>query len=89
MTERRRGTLHSLPFTRFGEMTALGLKATVYCSACFEHRPIDPTAEHLRDRCFATTRFRCTEIRHTGNVCGCRGSVEIRPSEPLPVGGPV
>ena len=45
------GKLHPLPFTTFGEIAALGLKPTVYCSACYEHRPIDPLAEHLRDRC--------------------------------------
>ena len=27
------GKLHPLPFTTFGEIAALGLKATVYCSA--------------------------------------------------------
>jgi len=48
---------------------------------------IDPAAEHLRDRCFATTRFRCTKIRHTGDVWGYPGSVEIEPSVLLPVGG--
>jgi hypothetical protein len=79
--------LHPLPFTTFGEMAALGLKATVYCSGCYEHRLIDPTAEHFRDHCFATTRFRCTKIRYTGDVCGCPGSVEIEPSVLLPVGG--
>jgi hypothetical protein len=79
--------LHPLPFTTFGEIAALGLKATVYCSACYEHRPIDPTAEHLRDRYFATTRFRCTKVRYTGAVCGCPGSAEIEPSVLLPVGG--
>jgi hypothetical protein len=52
------GKLYRLPFRAFGEIAALGLKAAVYCSACYEHRPIDPAAEHLRDRCFATTRFR-------------------------------
>jgi hypothetical protein len=46
--------LHALPFTTFGEMAALALKAAVYCSRCYEHRPIDPAAEHLRERCFAT-----------------------------------
>jgi hypothetical protein len=81
------GRLLPLPFTTFGELEALGLKATVYCSRCYEHRPIDPATDHLRDRCFATTRFRCTKIRYTGNVCGCVGSVEIEPSVLLPVGG--
>jgi len=79
--------LHPLPFTTFGEIAALGLKATVYCSTCHEHRPIDPAAGHLRDRCFATTRFRCTEIRYTRNVCGSPGSAEIEPSVLLQVGG--
>jgi len=44
-------------------------------------------AEHLRDRCFATARFCCTKIRYTGAVCGSPGSVEIKPSVLLPVGG--
>jgi hypothetical protein len=81
------GKLLPLPFTTFGEIAALGLKATVYCSRCYQHRPIDPAAEHLRDRCFATARFRCCEIRYTGGVCGCLGSVAIKPSVLLPVGG--
>ena len=81
------GKLLPLPFTTFGEIAALDLKATVYCSRCFQHRPIDPAAEHLRDRCFATTRFRCCEVRYTGDVCGCPGSVAIKPSVLLPVGG--
>jgi hypothetical protein len=87
MAKAKGGKLRPLPFKTFGEIAALGLKATVYCSACHEHRPIDLGAEHLRDRCFATTRFRCTKIRYTGNVCGCAGSVEIDPSVLLPVGG--
>jgi hypothetical protein len=82
--------LHPLPFTTFGEIAALGLKATVYCSACYEHRPIDPTAEHLRDRYFATTRFRCTKVRllapsaaalgrpRSSHPCCCRSAVKTR-----------
>ena len=85
------GKLYPLPFTTFGEIASLfDLKATVHhhCSRCFQaHRPIDPAAEHLRDRCFATTRFRCCEVRYTGDVCGCLGSVAIKPSVLLPVGG--
>jgi hypothetical protein len=81
--------LHPLPFATFGELAGLTLKAKVYCSRCHDHRPIDPSAEHLRDRCFPTTRFRCTKIRYTGNVCGCPGSVEIEPPVLLPVGGNV
>jgi hypothetical protein len=54
-------------------------------------RAIRSAADRLlgiqRDRCFATTRFRCTKIRYTGAVCGSPGSVEIEPSVLLPVGG--
>jgi hypothetical protein len=46
------GKLHPLPFTTFGEILALGLKARVFCPSCYEHRPINPMAEHLRGRCF-------------------------------------
>ena len=81
------GRLLPLPFTTFGELEALGLKARVYCSRCYDHRTIDASVEHLRDRCFATTRFRCTQIRYTGTVCGCLGSVEIEPFVLLSVGG--
>ena len=81
------GRLVPLPFTTFGEIGTLDLSATVYCSRCYEQRPIETTAEHLRDRCFATTRFRCTKIRYTGDVCGCPGSVAVQPSVLLPVGG--
>ena len=81
------GKLLPLPFVTFSEIAALRLKASIYCSGCYEHCPIDPTAEHLRDRCFATTSFRCTKIRYTGAVCGCPGSVAIEPSMLLPVGG--
>ena len=82
------GKLLPLPFTTFREIAPLGLEAAVYCSRCYETRRIDPVSELLRDRCFATTRFRCTKVRYTGEVCGCSGSVEIRPSAVLPVGGP-
>jgi hypothetical protein len=81
------GKLLPLPFVTFSEIAALGLKASIYCSGCYEHRPIDPTAEHLRDRCFARARFRCTKLRYTGAVCGCPGSVAIKPSVLLPGGG--
>ena len=81
------GKLLPQPFTTFGEAVALGFEASVYCSRCYEHRPIDPAAEHLRDRCFATARFRCTKIRYTGAECGCPGSVLLMPTVRLPVGG--
>ena len=62
-------------------------EASVYCSRCYEHRSIDPAAEHLRDRCFARALFRCTKIRYTGDVCGCPGSVGLMPTVRLAVGG--
>ena len=73
--------LHALPFTTFGEAAALGLEAHVYCPSCYTTRQVDPAADHLRDRCFATTRFRCTNVRWTGKTCGSPGSVTIRPAE--------
>jgi hypothetical protein len=36
--------LHALPFTTFGELTALRLKAKVYCPSCHDQRAINPTA---------------------------------------------
>ena len=37
-----------LPFTTFGELAARGFKATIYCSRCYEHRPIDLAASTRR-----------------------------------------
>jgi hypothetical protein len=81
--------LHALPFTTFGEAAALGLEAHIYCPGCFRARQVDPAADRLRDRCFAGTRFRCTNVRWTGETCGGSGSATIRPDELLPVGGNV
>jgi hypothetical protein len=67
------GKLLPLPLTTFGELAALEFRAEIYGSHCYEHRLIDPTAEHLRDRCFATTRFRCTKIRYAADVFPRRG----------------
>jgi hypothetical protein len=71
-----------LPFTTFTEIAALQLEAHVYCSRCYALRRIDPSADHVRDRSFAGTRFRCRR-------CDTPGQLEIRPTELLPVGGPV
>ena len=79
----------ALPFTTFGEAAAFGLEAHIYCPSCYTTRQLDPTAHRLRDQCFATTRFQCTNVRWTGETCGGPGSVTIRPAEPLPVGGDV
>jgi hypothetical protein len=81
--------LRALPFTTFGEAAALGLEAHVCCPTCYTTRQVDPTADRLRDLCFARTRFRCTNVRWTGETCGGPGSVTIRPVELLPVGGDV
>jgi hypothetical protein len=81
--------LHALPFTTFGEAAALGLKAHVYCPSCYTTRQMDPMADRLRDRVFAGIRFRCTNVRGTGETCSGPGSVTIRPADLLPVGGDV
>jgi hypothetical protein len=64
------GMLHDLPFTTFSEIAALGLEAHVYCPTCHTMRQLDPMADRLRDRCFAGTRFRCTNTRCTSETCG-------------------
>jgi Putative antitoxin of bacterial toxin-antitoxin system, YdaS/YdaT len=74
--------LRPLPFTTFAEIAALQLEAHVYCSRCYALRRIDPSANHVRDRCFAGTRFGCRR-------CDTPGQVQIRPSELLPIGGAV
>jgi hypothetical protein len=81
--------LRALPFITFGEAAALGLEAHVYCPSCYTTRQVDPAADRLRGRCFAGTRFRCTNVRGTGETCGGPGSVTIRPADLLPVGGDV
>jgi hypothetical protein len=52
-------------------------------------RQVDPAADRRRDRCVASSRLRCTNVRWTGETCGGLGSVTIRPPELLPVGGDV
>ena len=74
--------LRPLPFTTFSDIAALQLEAHVYCSRCYSLRRIDPSADHVRDRCFAGARFRCRR-------CDTPGQVQIRPPELLPVGGAV
>src|SRR5882757_3762077 len=79
--------LHPLPFITFAELAALGLEAHVYCPSCYTTRRVDPSADQLRDRCFAGTRFRCTHVRWNGETCSGLGQITIRPAELLPVGG--
>src|SRR5215831_5516855 len=74
--------LRPLPFTTFAEIAALQLEAHVYCSRCYALRQIDPSADHVRDRCFAGTRFRCMR-------CDTPGPLQIRPAELLLVGGAI
>ena len=78
--------LHALPFTTFGEAAALSLEAHVYCPCCFTTRRIAPAADRARDRCFASARFRCTNVRWSGETCGGSGSVTVRSAELLSVG---
>ena len=81
--------LRALPFTTFGEAAALGLEAHVYCPSCYTTRQLDPMADNLRGRSFAGARFRCTNVRWTGNTCGGQGTLTIQPAALLPVGGDV
>src|SRR5262245_20505436 len=74
--------LRRLPFRTFSGIAALHLEAHVYCPRCRASRGIDPSANHLYDRCFAGTRFRCRR-------CDTPGQLGIRPAELWPVGGPV
>jgi hypothetical protein len=78
-----------LPFAMFGEIADLQLQAHVYCPQCHTTRQIDPTAERIRHRPFAGARFRCTNQRFDGEVCGGLGLLQMRPAELLAVGGPV
>jgi hypothetical protein len=55
----------------------------------FVHQSTVAASARLRDRCFAGTRFRCTNVRWSGATCGSPGSVTFRPPELLPVGGDV
>ena len=79
------GKMHPLPLETFAECPwPQGDGLLLRCCA---HRTIDPSAEHLRDRSFASIRFRCAKIRYTGAICGCLGAVAIEPLVLLPVGG--
>src|SRR5215467_3395709 len=74
--------LRPLPFTTFSEIAALQLEAHVYCSRCYAMRRFDPSANDVRDRCFAGTRF-------WSRRCDTPGQLQIRPPELLPLGGAV
>jgi hypothetical protein len=74
--------LRPLPFMTFRDIAVLNLEANVYCSRCYALRRVDPSADHVRDRCFAGTRFRCRR-------CDTPGQLQIQPPELLPVGGAV
>src|SRR5260370_32468082 len=78
---------HPLPFATFGEVAHLGLEAHVSCSRCYSSRRISLDGDRLRARQFAGTRFRCTNERWNGEVCGGLGSLKIQPAELLPVAG--
>jgi hypothetical protein len=60
----------------------------VYCPSCYStRRPAN--LGRWADRCFASARFRCSGTRGNGVPCRGIGMPVIRPSELLPVGGPV
>ena len=83
------GILHPLPFTTFGEIAALGLEVHVSCSRCYEPRRIAFADDRLLARPFAGTRFCCAKTRRNGETGGGLGTVYVRPTEMLQVGGPV
>jgi hypothetical protein len=72
--------LHALPFATFGEAAALGLEAHVYCPTCYTTRQLDPAADHLRDRCFASTRFRARyrSVRLRSAAAGAVSEEQVR-----------
>jgi hypothetical protein len=81
----RRGVLHALPFSTFGEIAALGLEVHVWCMRCKSTRRVDITpAMHARH--FAGARFRCERVMWDGQVCGSFGARSIRRPERLPTG---
>jgi hypothetical protein len=65
--------LRPLPFTTFREIAALQLEAHVYCSRCYALRQIDPSADQVRDRCFAGTRFGAYATPSAGGWDNFRG----------------
>ena len=86
--------LHPLPFRTFGEIAALGYVVDLYCPTCHRRVSVDPAADHLRERTFAGTRFRCTGTRDVGfahprRPCEGTGILSVQPATLLPVGGEV
>jgi hypothetical protein len=80
--------LRALPFQTIGDIARHGLELHVYCPSCYSTRRL-ADLERWADRCFVTARFRCTGTRHNGAPCGAPGVPIVRPTELLPVGGPV
>jgi hypothetical protein len=65
-----------------------GLELHVYYPSCYStRRPAN--LGRWADRSFASARFRCSGTRYNGVPCRGIGMPVIRPSELLPVGGPV
>jgi hypothetical protein len=61
----------------------------VSCSRCYEPRRIAFADDRLLARPFAGTRFCCAKTRRNGETGGGLGTVYVRPTEMLQVGGPV
>jgi hypothetical protein len=82
--------LRELPFKTIGDVARCGLELHVYCPRCHATRrqPID-IDESLHEHNFAKAKFRCRSGRANGEVCGCPGAPQIRPTKLLPVGGKV
>jgi len=82
-----RYALKPMPFATFGELPALGLALTVWCSGCKSFRPLE-IGEALAGRRFGRVRFRCTRRRYDGAICGSRGHPQIAPAAPIDRNGP-
>jgi hypothetical protein len=84
----RRCCMH-FPSPRSAKPPRLASRQMSTAPSCFRTCQLDSAAHRLRDPCFVRTRFRCTNVRWTGNTCGGPGSVTFRPTELLPVGGDI
>jgi len=68
-----------LPFATFGDLSALGLAATLYCPGCKRRSVLEITPELRGRRVIVRGRdFRCRGRLVYGDPCGARGLLCIR-----------
>jgi len=70
--------LRAMPFTTFGELSALGLALEVWCAGCKSRRPVG-IGERLAGRRFGRARFICEGQCHDGTPCGGFGHPVVVP----------